>query len=312
MTTLAREPARMVRGGAPTGQHASAAISWLSVFVAVLAAGATAIGLFSQGGGGRSTVTTVRGGSVALFGHGIYRYESLWQGAIFRGADAVALVLSVPVLLVTLLLYRRGSVRGALLLLGALAYFVYFYANLAFGAAYNNLYLVYVALFGASLAACLLLLGSPGLQNFLARPSPALPRRGLAVFLVAAGVLTLGIWLSDLVPPLLQGDPPKHLDSATTSVTYTLDLAIITPACIVAGLLVVRRATRVYLLAVALLDIVVMLVPTIIGQAVSQLVVGVSLTTAELVGPTIGFVALGVFASGFLIRTLHAIEEEQP
>jgi hypothetical protein len=44
-------------------------------------------------------------------------------------------------------LYRRGSLRGRLLLIGILTYFLYVYASIAFGAAYNALFLVYVGLF---------------------------------------------------------------------------------------------------------------------------------------------------------------------
>jgi hypothetical protein len=246
-----------------------------------------------------------------MFGQGIYRYDTLFQGAINRGNDVVTLAVGIPLLVALIIWYRRGSLRGRLLLTGILAFFAYGYANLALGAAYNNLYLVYVALFSASLFAFVLIFRSFDLQVLASRFSAGLPRRGPAIFMLAAGAITALLWLSDIVGPLMQGDAPKHLDSYTTSVTYTLDLAIITPACFVAGFLLIRRAPVGYVMAFALLGLIVMLVPSIIASTISQLAAGVTLTTGEIVGPVAGFVVLGLVAIGLVVALLRNIAEEE-
>lgn len=283
--------------------------AWL---VAVLALVATAVGLFWQGGSAPATVTSVRGETVQLYGHGIYRYDSLFQGAIFRGADAAALVVGVPLLVLAMLWYRRGSLRGALVLTGMLAYFLYYYASVALSAAYNGMFLVYVALFSASLFAFVLSFRSIERHATEIRLSPGLPRRALAIFMLAAGAVTLVVWLSDVVAALLRGEAPAHLDGYTTPVTYALDLAIITPTCFVTGVLLLRRATMGYLLAVPLLGVIVLLAPTIVGQTVSQLWSGVSLTPPEIIGPTVGFVMLGLIASRLLVTLLRHIPDPGP
>jgi hypothetical protein len=56
------------------------------------------------------------------------------------------------------------------------------------------------------------------------------PRRGLAGFRVAAGLVTLVVWGLPLGIALVRDGSPDRLDSYTTAVTYALDLAIITPA----------------------------------------------------------------------------------
>ena len=85
-----------------------------------------------------------------IHGEGLYRYDSLFTGAGNRGVDAVTLLLGVPLLLLALDRYRRGSARGALLLLACLGYFAYVFTSMAFGVAWNELFLVYVALLSAS------------------------------------------------------------------------------------------------------------------------------------------------------------------
>jgi hypothetical protein len=64
-----------------------------------------------------------------------------------------------------------------------------------------------------------------------------------------------------------------------------------------------------YLMAFSLIGIILMLVPAIVAQTVSQLSAGVPLTPGEIVGPVAGFVVLGLFAAWVLIALLRHIEE---
>src|ERR687897_1695669 len=54
---------------------------------------------------------------------GLYR-EGSWAREAFRGGDVVTLVLVVPVLITSMALARRGSVRATVVWIGALAYAV--------------------------------------------------------------------------------------------------------------------------------------------------------------------------------------------
>ena len=115
------------------------AIVWLSPLISVLALVAAGTGLFWQDAGSSFSFTTLRGETVQMYGQGLYRYDSLFTGAGYKGQDATTLFLGIPLLVLLTLLYRRGSPRAGLLLTGVLAYFVYVYVSMAFNAAYNNL-----------------------------------------------------------------------------------------------------------------------------------------------------------------------------
>jgi hypothetical protein len=187
------------------------ALAWLSGLVALLALAATLVGLFWQEGSGQFSFRTVHGKTVQLFGQGIYRYDTLFQGAINRGTDAVTLVLGIPLLVGALALYRRGSFRGRLLLTAVLAFFLYVYANAALNITYNNLFLVYLALCSASLFAFVVAFTSIDRQALPSHFSPNMPRRGLAVFMLLSGTVTLAVWLSDVLGALAQGQPNLEL-----------------------------------------------------------------------------------------------------
>jgi hypothetical protein len=285
----------------------SSTVSILSVVVAVSAAIAAAIGLFWRNGGTSFSFSTLRGQTAQIFGQGIYRYDTLFFGAGFKGQDAVALFLGVPLLLIAVTLAQRGSVSGQLLLSGVLGYFLYVYASMALGAAYNRLFFLYIVIFSASLFAFVQAFASVDLDLVASRIPGELPTRALAVFMVAAGLITLLVWGAPLVMAMINGGPPERMDSYTTMVTYALDLAVITPATFLCAILVLKGDPLGYSIAAPLLTLIVLLAPQIILSTVFQRSAGVPFTTGEMVGPVAGFVVLGLLASWLFIGILRGI-----
>jgi len=281
----------------------------LSSLLALLAAIAAATGLFLKGGGGPFLFTTLRGQTAQIFGQGLYQYDTLFIGAGFIGQDAVALFLGVPLLVISIVLYQRGSVSGQLLLTGTLGYFLYLYASLALGASYNRLFLLYIVIFSASLFAFIQVFSSVNLDLVASQIPAGLPRRGLAIFMFAAGLVTLVVWGAPLVVALIKGGPPDRMDSYTTMVTYALDLAIITPATFLCAVLVLRGDPLGVVIAAPLLTLIVLLAPQIILSTVFQRSAGVPFTMGEMIGPVAGFVVLGLIAAWLLVAILRGLSK---
>lgn len=166
----------------------------LSLCVAVLAAIAAATGLlWPAAGGSPLELVSVRGEPVTLFGHGLYRHDSLFFGAGFLAQNFVTLVLAVPLLIVSALQSRHGSITWSAIRLAPVAFILYVYATMALGAFYNELFLVYVASFSASLFT--LILASRSIRSMLeptwSQGARSAPRRGPAILLVVSGMFTL-------------------------------------------------------------------------------------------------------------------------
>src|SRR5580765_2347962 len=242
-----------------------------------------------------------------MYGHGIYRYDSLLVGAGFRGVDAVTLFLGVPLLVTSAVLYRRGSFRGALLLAGTLAYFLYNYASMALSAAYNDLFLVYVALFSTSLFAFILVLMSFDLASLPSRFSPALPRREIAAYLAAVGFLLVVLWLGDVVAALIRDSVPAALGSYTTIVTYVLDLGVIVPAAFIAAVLLVQSKPLGYLLAATLLTMNLTLGAALLSQGIAILFAGVRMSLPQVAGMIGSFAVLGLVGARLMFVLLHSV-----
>ena len=69
---------------------------------------------------------------------------------------------------------------------------------------------------------------------------------GFLLFLGAAVGL---LWIGRIVPPLIEGTMPIGLEHYTTLVIQGLDLGIVIPTQVIAGVLLIKRKTFGYLLA---------------------------------------------------------------
>ncbi|MEX5298333.1 hypothetical protein RCG67_06100 [Kocuria sp. CPCC 205292] len=283
-------------------------VLWWCAVIAVLAGIAAATGLLQQGGPGPFAVETVRGRSAEISGYGLYRYDTVFTAAGSQATDLVTLMIGIPLLLGATVGWWRGSTRAGLVLLGTLGYFLYVHAGYALGAiAYNELFLLYVVLFSAALYAFVLVFAAFFRQDPARLFSPGTPRRGPAVLMFASTVVLLVVWGVPLVSAALMGATPEGLGPYSTEFTEALDLAVITPATAWAGVLILRRDPRGYLIAVSLLVLEVLLAPLIIAQTVMQLRAGVTFTLPEIIGPMIGFVLLAVAAAAVLWVILRSV-----
>jgi len=70
-------------------------------------------------------------------------------------------------------------------------YFLYLYASMSLGAAYNSLFLRYIVIFSASLFAFIMVFSTAKLEPVAAQMPDGLLRRGLAIFMLVSGFVTL-------------------------------------------------------------------------------------------------------------------------
>jgi len=273
------------------------ALDYLVPLITVLALLAAGFGLFTPNNGSTISFTTARGEIVELWGQGLYKYDTPIGATGFTAGDMITLFLAIPILLISVARYRRGSLRGGLLLTGALAYFLYTYTSLGFGAAYNNLFLVYTLIFSASLFGLILALLSFDVSALPSHFGPGLPRKGIGVFLIVSGVILSLIWLAlSIVPALLADKAAPEAYYYTTFITGIIDIGMVAPALILAGILIRRNAPIGYLLASTML--------------IFTCILGANLTAGGIVQVAREVITIGqamVFTVPFVILTLIAI-----
>jgi hypothetical protein len=172
---------------------------------------------------------------------------------MFRGYDLVTAVVVVPGLAVASQLARRGSVVAQLVTTSLLAYLVYTYAYFLFGAGFNDLFLLHVAVFAAGLAALVLCIAgldsSAVAHQFGVRARVRTTAGILGVLAVALG----GMWIYFAMDNAITGDVPAGSQLVETDTIVrlgmALDLTLLVPLYAVAAVLLWRRAAWGYPLA---------------------------------------------------------------
>ena len=285
------------------------ALNWLIPLIAVLAIVIAGVGLFSQGGDGPFSFTTIYGDTVEIYGQGIYRHDSTFVAALFRGTDAITLFVGLPLLLVSYLSYRRGSLRGSIFMIGMLMYFLYIGVTYTFSVIFNSLFLGYTALFSVSLFATIIALTMFDVQALAAKVTSGMLHRGIAVFMFVAGFGTLFLWLSELIGPLIAGQAPANLGPYTTMFTHGFNSAVITPATVVTGIFLLKRKPLGYLLAAPLLILCTIIGVVVIAQTVSQAMAEIIFPIGIYIGMIGSWVVMGGFAIGLAISFFHNISK---
>lgn len=165
-----------------------------------------------------------------------YARETDFARNAYQGADVVTLALALPLLLVSMALARRGSTRGTLLWLGAMAYVTYQYGY-TFAYAWNRLFLVYLALLSVSAftVARALILTDPA--DVAGRFDTATPHRAVGGFLWFVGGALALMELAMIIPTIFTGDVPQIvIDTGhVTSPVFILDLGLVVPLMLLGG-----------------------------------------------------------------------------
>lgn len=181
---------------------------------------------------------------LGLFRPGHYR-EAAAIVELNRVQDATILLAGVPVLAVGLWYATRGSLRGRIVWLGGLTYMSYMWASVGLATAFNELFLVYVALFGLStftLVGGLLTTDPDAAASALAEGVSRSLYVGVLV-VIALGLAAL--WLAELVPATLAGEPPLIVAERgpMALVSHFIDLALVVPALLLVAVWL-RRGHR--------------------------------------------------------------------
>ena len=225
----------------------SKTLTWLIPLIFLLSLIAALAGLWPAEGTSYP-LTTFRGEQVTINARGLYYWDTVSMAAQMQANDLITLILGLPLLAVSFWYSRRGSLRARFLLAGTLGFLLYTYLTMAVGAHYNALFLVYVALFSASLFAFILVMLSFDLSELPTRFSENLPHGWIAgLLLFAAAFLSLA-WLGRIAATFTPGAVPA-LENTTSMFIQAMDLGLIVPLCVLSAVLLLRRRPWGYLLA---------------------------------------------------------------
>lgn len=273
MKTIGTPPARIV----PMRRRSSLALAtstyWLSGALAVVATAAAAATLFIPG---------------------LLRGPPAMNGSA-RGTALVVLVVAVPLLVIAMLWAAARSVRALILWLGAIAYLGYQAVMFTFATPFNQLFLLYLAMFSLCFWSTIVLVRQLDIEALRARFSTNLPVRGLATYALIIVLLNALAWSRNVVPSVLSSTPPSWLDGTglATNPVYVQDLAFWLPLMAVGAVWLWRRQAWGYLVVGSMLTMwVIESVSIAVDQWMGSAADPASTVASATLTPAFGVLAL--------------------
>jgi hypothetical protein len=203
---------------------------WLSGAIAVLMVVASAIGLLVDG---------------------LYR-DGPWARGALRGGDLTTIVVAAPVLITSLLLARRGSRAAQAVWLGALAYSLYNYAYYVFGAEFNDVFVLHIALFSLSIAALTLAVANIDTGAIAHRFGGVRGAKFIGGFLAVVGIVLGGLWLFLAIRFAVTGELLAGLPPDGVHLVFAIDTSLLVPALVISGFLLWRHTPQGYVFGTAM------------------------------------------------------------
>lgn len=246
-----------------------------------------------------SLVATVVGLTVP----GFYRDAAVLLPQLY-GQDLLTLLVALPAFAAALYFAARRSLRGYVVWLGVTGYLLYTYASYAFLTAFNELYLVYVALFALTLFTLiggLVRLDAEMLKAALDDQSV----RPYVAFQALLAVLVALMWLAEVGPASLAGTRPPSIAETDlpVPVIQSLDLGVVVPSFALSAYLLWKGRPWGYVFTGVLL-----VKGATLGLAVLAMIVFMLRDGQAVPLPQIAlFVVLSALALGLVVRFVRGI-----
>jgi hypothetical protein len=268
-------------------------ITILTGAIVILSMIATLVGIFSSGGPGNIEYETIRGETVTIYGKGIYKHMSADVAIQGIAQDMVTLFIGIPLLIIALFSYNRGSLKGHFLLSGIVGYFFVTYLFYTAMGMYNELFLVYITLLGLTFFALFNLLISFKLKKISGYFSNRAPAKFTGGFLIFNSIAIALMWLSRVVPPLLDGSIyPVDLQHYTTMIVQGFDLGLLLPISFVAGWLLLKKRPMGFLIGVPYIIFLSLLMTALTAKIIAMGLNGVNIIPAVFIIPAINLVTI--------------------
>jgi hypothetical protein len=279
----------------------------LSILMAIGIIIAAVIGIFYSNGGTRFTTINMYGDTVVLYGDGIYAYNSVLTTANRLGADVAGIIAAIVLIAITL--WKGRALWTEIIRTSIIIYLASHSAYLVFGITMNSLYFIYIICFGMSLFLSVIYI--QGFLKIIEVPEVLKKKRltGTGIFLIMIGVITALLWLSAIIPAVLNNTYGSLLGIQTTEATFDVDLSITCPMFVMCGIWVLKKKEIGYKVAFLLLNVMVGVAILVISQRVYCAKLGIDIPIGALIGFIISFVIMGVISLALLIKLYRQLKK---
>lgn len=159
------------------------------------------------------------------------------------GQDAINLFVGIPFLLVSAFYIFIKKLKALSIWGGTMIYFLYTFSIYCFNIHFNTLFLVYCFALSVAFYSVLYYLYLITTQKINLVFKKNNINLILGIYLLLIGVLFLFLWLSSIIPAIIANTIPKDLfeSGLFTNPVHVIDIAILIPALIFVGVLLIKK-----------------------------------------------------------------------
>lgn len=282
-------------------------ITILTYLIVIGSIVATLTGILSKGGPGKYAYESIRGEDVMIYGKGLYKDMSVDVAVQGIAQDWITLLLGISVFPFSLYFTRKNSLKAKLLLSGTLGYFFVTYLFYTVMGMYNSMFLAYVFLMGASFFAFVLNTFFTDMEKIKTIIFPEKLLKNAGIFLIINSIMIALLWLSVVIPPLLDGTViPKAVEHYTTLIVQGLDLGLLLPMAFVVGFLAIKKNFYGQYLTAIYVIFLSFLMTALTSKILFMANAGQNVIPVIFIIPTIGLIAIGFSIS--IIKSIKILK----
>jgi len=183
-----------------------------------------------------------------------------WQAQALA-QDLFDLFLVTPLLLITAWLAYKKSQIALWLWAGTVAYLIYTLVLYSFAVHFDYLFIIYCLALGLSFYAFLYFMFSQSKEHLTDWITDKSPVKTVGYFFILLAVLFYFLWLSEIIPAILNGRTPASITEAgqITNPVHVLDLSVLLPGLIFIAInLLNRKPWGIFLTPVVLTFLILM------------------------------------------------------
>jgi hypothetical protein len=153
--------------------------------------------------------------------------------------------------------------------------------------------LPYIILMGASFYSFILIILSFDTNDLQNSFNPSAPVKTTGGFLIFSSIVIGLLWLSIIVPPLLNGTIiPLQAEHYTTLIVQGLDLGILLPGAFISGVLLIKRKRFGYLFAPVYFVFLSLLMTALSAKIIAMKMLGYNVIPAIFIIPAFNVITI--------------------
>lgn len=194
-------------------------------------------GILLNDNGSPYKTTTINKETVEIYGgKGLYKNDTTYKAVTFLSFDWTNLIIVLPLFILGLYLYRKVYFKGQLLLLALFTYLAYIYLIGVMGNTFNSMFLIWTALYSLGFAGTIILLLNSKMINSNHQLFEFFPRKRISIYVILVGIILFFQYLFEVISAYISNLPPSSLDHYTTLELASLELGIMIPLHVTAGI----------------------------------------------------------------------------